>query len=312
MPRRLRARIIAPEMTTQALGQHQTSAPDPRARLLDGVKRDERWLDVAGTKTLVLECGDGPPLVLLHGGIECGGAYWAHVMPALARSHRLIVPDVPGLGESAPVDRLDDSAFAAWFSSLIAQTCDEPPAVVAHSLIGSMAARFATSTDALRRVVIYAAPAIGPYHMPWGLRIVAIRFALRPTERNAERFDRWAFADYDAMLARGPGWMAAFSEYTRARASVDHVKRTMRQLIGIGTRRIADDDLRRITAPVALLWPRQDRFVPLALAESASERLGWPLHIIDDAGHAAHIEQPAAFVNTLHRALDAPVAAASV
>jgi 2-hydroxymuconate-semialdehyde hydrolase len=291
-------------MTTGTLTQRVASTQDVRARLLEGVEHEARWREVGGTKTLVLSCGAGPPLLLLHGGIECGGAYWGPVMAELARSHRLIVPDVPGLGESTAVDRIDDSSFGTWFSSLIEQTCEHPPAVVAHSLNGSMAARFAVSSNVLRQLVIYAAPGIGPYHMPWGLRIVAVRFALRPTERNAERFDRWAFADYDAMRARDPGWMDAFSHYTRSRATIGHVKRTMRQLIGIGTRRVADDRLRHVAAPVALLWPRNDRFVPIALAESTSERLGWPLHVIDHAGHAAHIERPAAFISGLRQALD--------
>jgi len=48
---------------------------------------------------------------------------------------------------------------------------------------------------------------------------------------------------------------------------------------------------------------RHDRFVPLRLAESASARLGWPLHVIDDAGHVPHLEQPDAFLAALHSAL---------
>jgi 2-hydroxymuconate-semialdehyde hydrolase len=46
---------------------------------------------------------------LLHGGIECGGAMWAPVLAQLAQHHRVVVPDVPGLGESAPLDRLNAS-----------------------------------------------------------------------------------------------------------------------------------------------------------------------------------------------------------
>jgi 2-hydroxymuconate-semialdehyde hydrolase len=312
MPRRLRLVDAVSEMTTGTLDQRMAMAEQLRARLLQGVEYEERWRDVAGTKTLVLSCGVGSPLILLHGGIECGGVYWSPVMAELARSHRLIVPDVPGLGESTAADRIDDATFATWFSSLIEQTCDDPPAVVAHSLNGSLAARFAVSSEGLRQLVIYAAPGIGPYHMPWGLRIVAVRFALRPTERNAERFDRWAFADYDAMRARDPGWMEAFSQYTRSRATIGHVKRTMRQLIGIGTRRVTDDRLRHIAAPVALLWPRDDRFVPIALAQNTSERLGWPLHVIDLAGHAAHIERPATFIRELREALAEENSATSV
>ena len=113
-------------------------------RMLAGLPVRERRVDLAGTSTAVLEAGDGPPLVLLHGGIECGGAIWAPVVAPLAERHRVVVPDLPGLGESDPVDRLDAATFADWFTALLGLTCDEPPALVAHSLGGSLAARFAT------------------------------------------------------------------------------------------------------------------------------------------------------------------------
>jgi len=95
----------------------------------------------------------------------------------------------------------------------------------------------------LRRLVVYAAPGVGPYRMPLGLRVVAVRFGLRPTARNAERFDRWAFYDFDRALQRNAEWLDAFSAYTRQRATVAHVKRTMRHLITTGTKRIPDTEL---------------------------------------------------------------------
>jgi pimeloyl-ACP methyl ester carboxylesterase len=254
-----------------------------------------------------MEAGDGPPLVLLQGGIECGGAYWAPVISRLAERHRLIVPDVPGLGESEPVARLDAAAFADWFAELLRDTCEEKPALIAHSLQGSLAASFAVKHgDLLRRLVIYAAPGIGPYRIPLGLRVVAVRFGLRPTERNAERFDRWAFFDFDAVRRRDPAWYDAFSAYSRSRAAVPHVKRTMRQLIRAGARRVPDTELRRIAVPTALLWGTHDRFVPIGLAEDAGARLGWPLRVIERAGHAPHIERPDAFVDGVHDALATP------
>jgi pimeloyl-ACP methyl ester carboxylesterase len=271
-----------------------------RDRLLKDLPVQGQRLEVNGIATFVLAGGQGPPLVLLHGGIECGGAYWAPVIPRLAQSHQLIIPDVPGLGESEPVGRLDGDAFDNWFAALLRLTCDEKPTLVAHSLLGSMDARFAAQhSDLLRGLVIYAAPGIGPYRMPLGLRVVAIRFALRPSESNAERFDRWAFSDFDRARQMDPGWFQAFNDYTRSRAVVPHVKRTMRQLVRSGTKQVPDAELRRIDVRTALLWGRHDRFVPVGLAESASTRLGWPLHVIDDAGHVPHIEQPQAFLDAL-------------
>jgi pimeloyl-ACP methyl ester carboxylesterase len=282
----------------------RSAGEDARQRLLAGIDVTERRLQLAGVSTAVLEAGGGPPLVLLQGGIECGGVYWAPVISRLAETHRLIVPDVPGLGESEPVERLDATAFADWFAELLRETCEEKPTLIAHSLGGSLAAGFAAAHgDLLRRLVIYAAPGIGPYRMPLGLRVVAIRFGLRPSERNAERFDRWAFFDFDQARRRDPAWFEDFSAYTRLRAAVSHVKRTMGQLIKTGTKQILDTELRRIAVPTALIWGSHDRFVSPDLAKGASARLGWPLHVIDDTGHVPHIERNDAFVDALHSAL---------
>jgi pimeloyl-ACP methyl ester carboxylesterase len=270
-----------------------------RGVLLAGLPIARRRLEVAGISTAVLEAGQGPPLVLLHGGIECGGAYWAPVIARLAETHRLVVPDVPGLGESAPAGRPGIPVLAGWLGDLIAQTHAGRPVLVAHSLLGSVAARFAARHDVLSRLVIYAAPGIGAYRMPAGLRYAAIRFSISPSARNADRFERFALYDLDAARDRDAEWFGAFEAYLRSRAAVPHVKRTMRHLIGAGTRQTPGDELRRITAPTALLWGRHDRMVPLRLAEHASEKFRWPLHVVEGAGHVPHIEAPEAFLTAL-------------
>ena len=292
MRARHRARSVA--------GMPIASIDTPRRRLLDGLPVRERRVVAGGVATALLEGGDGPPLLLLHGGIECGGVYWAPALARLAEQHRIVVPDAPGLGESAPVAELDDARFARWLRELIGLTCDEPPALVAHSLFGTLAARFAVAhSDALARLLVYAAPGVGPYRMPLGLRVVAVRFALRPTARNGERFERFALLDRERTRRRAPAWFDAFSAYGLACARVPHVKRTMNGLIRSGTRRVPDAELRRIGVPAALLWGRHDRMTPLPLAEAASARLGWPLHVIDDAAHVPHIEQPDRFLEVL-------------
>jgi pimeloyl-ACP methyl ester carboxylesterase len=278
-----------------------------RERMLAGIPLTERRLKPAGISTAVLEGGDGPPLVLLHGGIECGGAFWAPVISRLAQTHRLVVPDAPGLGESEPVARLDAKTFAEWFTALLGETCREKPTLIAHSLGGTLAARFAADrARLLRRLVICAGPGIGPYRMPLRLRIVAVRFALRPSERSAERFERFALLDRDRTRVRDREWFDAFSGYTLSRARVPHVKRTMRQLIKTCTKQVSDTELRRLAIPTALLWGSDDRMVPLGLAEGASARLGWALHVIDDTAHAPQLERPEAFVEAVARATREP------
>lgn len=296
-------------MTGQAIDQARNTTRDvagaqARRRLLAGLAVKERHLDVAGVSTAVLEAGAGPPLVLLHGGIECGGIYWAPVIARLAQSHRLVIPDVPGLGESGPVTRLDTAALDGWLAAVLRLASVEKPALVAHSLLGSLAARFAAQhAGLLRQLVIYGAPGIGPYRMPLGLMAAAIRSDLWPSERNIGRFERWVFHDLDQTRRRDPEWFGAFNGYTLSRAAVPHVKRTMRRLIRAGTKQVPGAELQRIDVPAALLWGRHDRMAPLRLAEAASAKLAWPLRVVEQAGHAPHIEQPEAFARALQAAL---------
>ena len=89
------------------------SAKDPEnsshhlSRLLEGLPVTDRRLELAGTSTPVLEGGDGPPVVLLH-GVGGFAEEWVRVLPRLVGSHRVVVPDLPGLGRSqAGAGRLD-------------------------------------------------------------------------------------------------------------------------------------------------------------------------------------------------------------
>ena len=268
--------------------------------MLAGLPVEQRDAKIAGVPTVLLEGGAGAPLLLLHGGIECGGAIWAPVIEALAARHRVIVPDVPGFGESAPLPELTPSTFAVWAEAMIEHTCDEAPVVIAHSLIGNFAARFADAHGTkLRRLVVYAAPGIGPYKVPLRLRVVAIRFAVRPTASNAERFERFALLDRDRTRQRDPEWFDAFGEYGLERARTRHVKRAMSQLIRQGTRRVPDDDLRRIPVPVGAIWGREDRMTPLRVAKETLERLEWPVATVEDSAHVPHLEQPERFLTAL-------------
>ncbi len=66
-----------------------------------------RVLEVDGIRTGLLEAGDGPPLVLLHGGApgDCAEASWERNLDALAARFRVIAPDWLGFGHT---DKLFD------------------------------------------------------------------------------------------------------------------------------------------------------------------------------------------------------------
>jgi len=224
-------------------------------------------------------------------------------MARLAQSHQLVVPDLPGLGESNPVVHLDPAAFDGWFAELLRLTCQEKPTLIAHSLPASLAARFAARYgDRLRRLVLMGTPALGRYRPPPAFMLAALRFGLRPSQASLARFNRWPYLDLERTRKELGEAFEALSTYTLSRAVIPHVKRTMRQLVRVGTKQIPDTDLRRIEVPTALVWGRQDRMGPLGSAEAASSRLGWPLYVIDDAGHIPPAEQPDAFLEALAKA----------
>lgn len=136
-----------------AATRDQPHAPEAHRRLLAGLPVDVRRLDVDGVPTFLFDGGSGPSVVLLHGGVETGGVYWAPDIARLAQGHRVILPDVPGLGESGPMDRPDTEALCRWLAELIRLTCLDEPTLVAHSLLGSIAARFAVDHELqLRRI----------------------------------------------------------------------------------------------------------------------------------------------------------------
>lgn len=277
-----------------------------RERLLKDLHVESRHLDVDGAPTYLLESGDGPPLVLIHGAVPVGGVIWLRIISALATNHRVIVPDVPGFGQSPPVSKLDVDVAAGWLAALIRATCSTPPTVVAHSMLGSLAAGFASrQSTRLRHLVISGAPAIGSYRMPLGLRAAAVRLTLAPSARSLEHFLRWPFLDWERTRSQDPEWFDAFTAYLLSRGSLPHVKKAMRQTVSVGARRIPNSLLDQIDAPTSLLWGRYDRMAPLSVAGEAASNLGWPLHVIDGCGHVPYLEKPDAAATALEQLMRA-------
>jgi pimeloyl-ACP methyl ester carboxylesterase len=272
-----------------------------RESMLAGAPVTARTLELSGTTTSVLESGEGAPVVLLHGAVECGGGLWTPVIPELAKNFRLIVPDFPGLGESTPLPRIDLDSLSDWIRGVFDQLGVVRPTLVAHSMLGGLAVRLARQDKSLlSRLVVYAAPAIGRYRMPVGLRYRGLRFALLPTLGNRERFQRFALLDKDSTRARDPVWFDAFSDYTLDRSRERHVKATMSKLISTQVKTVPGDELARIAAPTALLWGRADRMVPLRIAEPTAARLRWPLFVVESAGHVSAYRTTGCFRRDSH------------
>lgn len=282
------------------------AAEDVRVRLLAGLPVTERRLDLAGVSTAVLEGGDGPPLVLLHGGGEFA-ATWMRVIPDLVRTRRVIAPDLPGHGASEVTDgSLDAERVLAWLGELIEHTCPSPPVLVGHLLGGSVAARFAGNQgDRISGLVLVDALGLGRLRPSPRFLLALIPFIARPTERTQERLFRQCMVDLDGLREQMGERLETLEAYALDRARSPSMKAALHTLMPqLGVPAIPSADLARITVPTTLIWGRYDLQVRLRTAEAASSRYGWPLHVIENARDDPATEQPEAFIRALHPALD--------
>jgi pimeloyl-ACP methyl ester carboxylesterase len=283
---------------------------DHRQQLLAGLPVEEHRLELAGISTAVLEGGEGPPLVLLHGPGEFA-AKWMHVLPELATSHRVVAPDLPGHGASEiPEGELDAERVLAWLDELIEYTCSSPPALVGHLLGGSIAARYAARhEDRISRLVLVDSFGLGRFRPAPSFALALMLHLARPTERTFDRLWRRCALDLNGLRGRmGERW-APFAAYAIERAQAPGVRSAIHDLMDeVGVSPIPSEDLERISVPTSLIWGRHNLGIRPKVGEAASARYDWPLEVIDGAGDDPALEQPEAFLRALRAALDRPVA----
>ena len=302
-------------MSSQQHAKGQAEVPDERdtsmaghdlrGRLLAGLPVADRRLSLAGASTAVLQGGEGQPMILLHSSGEFA-VVWMRVIPELVTAHRVIAPDLPGHGASEVGETpLDADRMLAWLGQLIDRTCSSPPVLVGRGLGGAIAARFAIDHGTrLERLVLVGAFGLAAFDPAPEFGLAANRFLEEPTEHTRDDMFRYCFVDLDGLRAQlGQRW-APLAAYALERARTATLPTALDSLMPrFGLPAIAPADLARITVPTSLIWGRQDLQVRLAVAQAASTHHGWPLHVIDNAGDDAPMEQPQAFLAALSRAL---------
>lgn len=279
-----------------------------RAALLAGLPVTERRLELAGVSTAVLEGGEGPPMLLLHGPGEFA-AGWLTVLPELVRTHHVVVPDLPGHGASplAEGDVLDAERVRRWLAELIEQTCTAPPVLVGRVIGGAIGARFAMAhPDRLSHLVLVDTLGLTPFAPDPRFGLAMHRFFAAASAGTYDRFMDLCAFDLDGVRARlGERW-PAFETYAVALAGDPAVQAAVGSLIGLfATAAMPPGELAAIEVPTTLIWGRQDLATSLAVAESASNRYGWALHVVEAAGDDPALEQPEAFVAAVVSALTA-------
>jgi pimeloyl-ACP methyl ester carboxylesterase len=275
-----------------------------RGQLLDAIPATERRLMLAGISTAVLIGGDGPPIVLLHGPGEFAFT-WLRVVPELVKTNRVIIPDLPGHGASQVGDApIDADRVLAWLGELIDQTCPSPPYLAGHLLGGAIGARFAIARgEKLRGLLLVDTFGLRRLRPSPLFTLTLINFLARPTAGSRDRFFRQCFVDMERLQDQlGPLWQPLMTCALEGANSPDQKAAVRSMMPQLGWRAIPEEELARISVPTTLIWGRQDRQTPLAVAQRASARYGWPLHVIEGAADDPAFEQPEAVVSAFSTA----------
>jgi pimeloyl-ACP methyl ester carboxylesterase len=240
---------------------------------------EELSLGIHGIQVYCQRQGQGESLLVLHD--EDGASQWRPFYAQLARRFDVRVPDHPGFGRSgepAWLERVQDLVY--HYLDLLDMLGLERVHLVGESFGGWLATALAVGSPERVRKLALIAPAglqrpdvevpdlfvMSPEQRAQAMfhdeRLVAEIGAQRPTREQLERqlHDR-------AMLAR-----LAWNPYLHD-PQLPHW-------------------LHRARVPTLLVWGREDRFLPLALAETWQQHLPRArLAVVDRAGHLPQVEQ---------------------
>ncbi len=126
-----------------------------------GLGFETRMISVNGVDLFVAEKGAGRPALLLHGYPQ-SGEIWRFVAPELAKSRRVIVPDLRGMGISGVSGASYDlPSVAADVDALLDRLNLKDADVVGHDWGGAVAAVFALQCRSRVGKLVFIESAIG-------------------------------------------------------------------------------------------------------------------------------------------------------
>ncbi|MDB5681407.1 MAG: alpha/beta hydrolase [Sphingomonas bacterium] len=261
----------------------------------------EEFHDVGGVRTRVLEAGDGPALLILHGTGGHAESYQRNIGP-LSQHFRVIVPDMIGHGftDRPDVDyTLDD--FANHLFGLLDVLGIDRAHLSGESLGGCVAAWMAISRpDRAHRLVLNT----GILDRPDEKGLVQLADLEERTKKLAEDCSLDVVRRRLEWLVLEPDRMSEEMVRIRHRiysqpGMVDSVVRVMHAVLSMnrglyrGGDYLARERMADIKCPTLVLWSDHNPGKPYAVIKPAIDLIpDAEVHIIESAAHWPQFEQP--------------------
>lgn len=241
---------------------------------------NEEFLEFPGGRVHVLRGGDGPPLLFLH---AAGGAgRWLEFHELLAKRFEVIAPDAPGFGgsdEFPDVESMDDLVYHSL--EVMDRLGLDRPHVVGASFGGWLAAELAVHSPHLVGSLVLLSAA--------GLRL--------PEHPVADIFLMTPDQIVDVLFHDTSKASAAFPPDP----DVDQILAIYRDMSALArfcwvpfmNNPKLERRLHRITAPTLVVWPSEDKLIPIAHGRRYAELIpNTQFATVANCGHAMYFERP--------------------
>jgi pimeloyl-ACP methyl ester carboxylesterase len=270
-----------------------------KQRMLLGAERhetavgDHRWVWVE----LPAERADAPTLVMLH-GYTGSKENWYRLARALKGRYRMVIPDLPGWGESQRLDGADygfvaQSARVADFLQRPEVSGGKPVVLLGHSMGGGIAALTAArQPQAIARIGLVNAAGVRFDENRFGLDVLAGRNPFAVTDQaSLERYFETVFEDR-ATMPHVP-WPADRIYIARRRDEAPFEQAVLDR-IGRGPEALLPgEEAANILQPTLLLWCREDKVIDWSAMARYAERIPHASQVLlEGCGHMSLMERP--------------------
>jgi len=313
----------ARESPPQDSSPPNTGAPfvsQPNEDSMEEFSRRKHYDSVGPWNVAYIDEGSGPPVILLH-GCPFHAYQWRDVIPVLSRDHRVIAPDLLGLGDTQV--RLTDDYRLPQDVVMVKGLMDalgisEADFVTADHGAATLQLLMNDSPERIRRAVLTNAEAYDLW--PSKPEIKYLKLIVNPVTSPLFRFllhhSAWIRREVFSIAVHRE---AAFTDevvlaYTRAHTSSDtrwqRLRRFFRWQLDPEHNRVtfdAVDGLRRFDRPTLILWGKLDtNFGPEIAERLASDIPGVVgVEYLEESAHMPFQEEPEAYNAALLRFLGA-------